>query len=255
MNLSRRIILNLATIVKPCQEKVYQQGNNYCLYDCAQIEDFSSEMLSVNYWQQQNAVTGSAQGRGTTYFVQHQNQQHWVLRHYYRGGLFGKLVNDSYLFIGQTKTRAAQEFTLLKAMTTLGLPVPQPIAYRVEKNGLFYRADLLTARITNAKDLVSILDKNVLSAELWLNIGRTIQSFHQQGIYHHDLNAHNILIDNKEKVWLIDFDRCEQRKPERSWQQKNINRLLRSFHKELKKSPNFHWQADDWQVLMEGYLS
>lgn len=255
MKLSRRIILNLSTIVKPCQKKVYQQGNKYCLYDSAQIDDFNPEMLSARFWQQQNAVTGTAQGRGTTYFVQSASQQQWVLRHYYRGGLVGKLIDDSYLFFRQERTRAVEEFNLLQHMTELGLPVPAPIACRIEKKGLLYRADLLTGRIVNAKDLVALLAEKPLRQEVWLNIGRTIQAFHQQGIYHHDLNAHNILLDDTDKVWLIDFDRGQQRKPEQSWQQKNIDRLLRSFHKEQHLLANFHWQADDWQVLMEGYLS
>ena len=246
--------MNLSTIVKPCQEIIFQQGRNYCLYDRAQIDNFSVEMLSASYWQQQNSVTGTAQGRGTTYFVQHHNK-HWVLRHYYRGGLIGKLINDSYIFTGQKQTRAAQEFALLKTMSKLGLPVPQPIAYRVEKKGLFYRADLLTARISNAQDLVGRLSKKAIAAELWFTIGKVIQAFHQQGIYHHDLNAHNILIDEQAKVWLIDFDRGQQQKPEKKWQQANIDRLFRSLQKEQRKLPNFHWQADCWQTFIEGYLS
>jgi len=246
--------LNLSTIVKPCQEKNFQQGKNYCLYDSAQIDSFSVQMLSASYWQQQNAVTGTAQGRGTTYFVQHQNKQ-WVLRHYYRGGLIGKLINDSYLFTGQQHTRAAQEFALLKAMSELGLPVPHPIAYRVERNGLLYRADLLTARICNAQDLVGILSKKTITPKLWFSIGKVIQAFHQHGIYHHDLNAHNILVDEHNKVWLIDFDRGQQLKPEKKWQQANLDRLLRSFHKEQRKLPTFHWQDNCWETLIEGYVS
>ena len=63
------------------------------------------------------------------------------------------------------------------------------------------------------------------------------------------------LIDDKEKVWLIDFDQGEQRDPQQTWQQANLNRLLRSFNKENAKLPVFHWQADNWQFLLEGYLA
>jgi 3-deoxy-D-manno-octulosonic acid kinase len=254
MKLSRCIILNLATIVKPCQKKVYQQGNLYCVYDQTQIKDFNEEMLAPEYWQRNEAIIGTAQGRGTTYFVQHESEQ-WVLRHYYRGGLIGKLIKDSYLFISQQRTRAAQEFNLLLAMTELGLPVAKPIAYRVEKKGLFYHADLLTARISSAEDLVAVLTKKSLTTATWAAIGQTIQAFHQQGIYHHDLNAHNILIDQLGKIWLIDFDRGQQRKPQKPWQQSNINRLLRSFHKEKQKMPRLHWGVEDWQSFQQGYTA
>jgi 3-deoxy-D-manno-octulosonic acid kinase len=246
--------LNPSAIVKPCQEKIIQQGDNYYCFDENSIADFNENMLSADYWLQEKAITGTAQGRGTTYFVKHLTDE-WVLRHYYRGGLIGKIINDSYLFTGFENTRAAQEFKLLKTLSALKLPAPKPIAYRIKKSGLTYQADILTGRITDAQDLVAILSTDSASDQIWRKIGRCIKSFHQQGIYHHDLNAHNILIDKDERVWLIDFDQGEQRQPNQKWQQANLDRLLRSFNKEKSKLPEFHWQANDWQFLLEGYLS
>jgi len=243
------------------QLKSSQQNGIYCLYDNNEIDRFIPEMLSAHYWQAENAVTGTAQGRGTTWFVQYndkncEQEKHWVLRHYYRGGLIGKIINDSYLFTSQKNTRAAREFTLLTHMQTLALPAPKPIAYRITRHGIFYRADLLSSRIENALDLVAILSKQKLSDELWRNIGVTIKHFHDHNIYHHDLNAHNILIDNNENVFLIDFDRGEIKTSNPvSWQQANMARLQRSFLKELKQLPNFHWQARDWQLLLKGYTN
>lgn len=238
-----------------------QLGNSYCLFDRNEITDFSPEMLCAQYWQENNAITGSAQGRGTTWFVQYLNKtngqaQHWVLRHYYRGGLVGKLINDSYFFTSQKNTRAAKEFALLAHMQTLALPAPKPIAYRVTRNGLFYQADLLSSRIDNAQDLVAILSVRAISDDLWHTIGATIKRFHAQGIYHHDLNAHNILLNAQDEVFLIDFDRGEVKSANQaSWQQANMARLQRSFLKECKQLPRFHWQIENWQLLYEGYLS
>ena len=246
--------MNLSAIVKPCQLNTYQQGAIYCQYDEKMLIEFSPQVFNHQYWQQQNAITGSAQGRGTTWFIEH-HQQAWVLRHYYRGGLIGKLINDSYFYQSMAKTRAAQEFNLLAKMQQLSLPAPAPVAFQVIRNGLFYKADLLSQRIENTQDLVAVLSKTTLSAAIWQRIGETIQAFHHQGIYHHDLNAHNILIDDHDKVWLIDFDRGEQRKINKSWQQANIKRLLRSFNKEKAKLPIFHWQSKNWQQLLIGYQS
>lgn len=250
--------MNPAAIVKPSleksAEKVFQQGNCYCVFNCEQLADFTPQMLSPDYWQHQQAIEGSAQGRGTTYFVKYQ-AQHWVLRHYYRGGLIGKLNKDSYLFTGYHNTRAAQEFTLLTTLKKLSLPAPQPIAYRVIKQGLFYHADLLSSRIENAQDLVAILQQQALTETIWFNIGVMISKFHQHGIYHHDLNSHNILLDQQEKPWLIDFDRGEQRQVDKRWQENNLNRLLRSFRKEKAKLSTFHWQEKNWQTLLNGYQS
>jgi 3-deoxy-D-manno-octulosonic acid kinase len=236
-----------------------EQGKATYFFNKTLITDFNTEMLSPDYWQQQNAVTGSAQGRGTTWFVAYSdsnNTKHdWVLRHYYRGGLIGKIINDSYWFNGLEKTRAACEFALLRHMNTLQLPAPKPIAYRVIQLGLTYRADLLSSRIQHAQDLVAVLSENALTNDVWRRIGATIKRFHHHGIYHHDLNSHNILLDDKEQVFLIDFDRGELRTNpvNTQWKQENMARLQRSFLKELNKLAQFYFTDDNWQALMNGY--
>ena len=246
--------MNPSSIVKHCDEKNFHQDNLYCGYDGKLIDQFSEKMFDADYWQQQHAILGTAQGRGTTYFVKHE-QQEWVLKHYYRGGLIGRVLHDQYWFTGYKNTRAAQEFQLMKLMEKLDLPAPKAVAYRIQKTAFIYRSDILTQRIPAAQDLVGILAKKTIPDRLWRKIGACIKQFHHHGIYHHDLNIHNILIDDHNKVWLIDFDRGEQRTPKQEWQQQNIERLLRSFHKENNKIANFHWHADNWQALMEGYLS
>lgn len=239
--------------------KTIQQDKSYYLYDSHEINAFVPSMLDVSYWQNESAITGSAQGRGTTWFIKYTSQssehaKHWVLRHYYRGGLIGKIIHDSYWFTSQEDTRAAREFTLLSYMQKLTLPAPKPVACRVIRHSFFYRADLLSTRIENAQDLVALLSKQKLSEALWKKIGITIKRFHDNNIYHHDLNAHNILIDKSDNVFLIDFDRGEIRKNnQKTWQQANMARLLRSFEKEKNKLPIFHWQHDNWQLLLEGY--
>jgi 3-deoxy-D-manno-octulosonic acid kinase len=251
--------LNKPAIVKPCNEKSLQLGNIYCRYNNDEISAFVPEMLDGDYWQEKKAIVGSAQGRGTTWFIATPNStgimQNWVLRHYYRGGLIGKVINDLYIFTGIKNTRAAREFDLLITMRALGLPAPKPIAFRVSRHGLFYRADLLSSRIENASDLVAILSKNEVNDNLWQNIGKVIKAFHQQGIYHHDLNAHNILIDDKDKVWLIDFDQGQTRNNQIKWPEENMARLLRSFRKESHKITNFQWREKNWQALLNGYQS
>jgi 3-deoxy-D-manno-octulosonic acid kinase len=253
--------LNKPAIVKPYQEKIYQKDNIYCKYNACLVKNFSPEMLTSEFWREKNSITGTAQGRGTTWFVEYisqqkpqQAKQQWVLRHYYRGGMIGKIIKDKYLFTGQENTRAAAEYQLLNTLQNLALPAPKPIAFRVIKQGMFYQADLLSSRIENSQDLVAMLSEGKIAEEVWLEIGRVIRRFHDAGIYHHDLNSHNILLDENKKVWLIDFDRGEQRKISAVWQQANIARLLRSFEKEKAKLPNFHWEVSDWQLLLDGYL-
>jgi 3-deoxy-D-manno-octulosonic acid kinase len=61
-------------------------------------------------------------------------------------------------------------------------------------------------------------------------VGALVARFHRAGIWHADLNAHNVLVTNEE-LYLIDFDRGRQREPADSWQQANLLRLRRSLVK------------------------
>ena len=258
-------------------EQSFNQGNSYSLYNSALITDFTPDMLTPDYWQIKNAITGTAQGRGTTWFIRYltddnkineeddntQQAQHWVLRHYYRGGLIGKVIKDSYLFNGIENSRAMREFYLLKQMQKWQLPAPKPVACSITRHGLFglcYRADLLSSRIENAQDLVAILSKESIDDNVWRKIGATIKRFHDHGIYHHDLNSHNILIDERQDVHLIDFDRGELRQADEMsnaghWKESNMSRLQRSFLKELHQLVTFHFTDDNWQMLLSGYTN
>jgi len=231
---------------------------DWIFYNPEQMPDISADFFSSAYWQKQEKITGSSVGRGTTWFFKYHHHE-FVLRHYLRGGLIGKFNRDHYLFTGNKTSRSWLEFELLQKLNDLHLPAPLPAAGRVVRSGLMYRADLIIERIPNSRDLVHILRKNPINDELWQNVGHTIAQFHQANVNHADLNAHNILIDDANKVWLIDFDRGQIHSPNQSekarkhWQQSNIQRLHRSFVKELGKNSVFHWQEDNWQQLMKGY--
>lgn len=81
-----------------------------------------------------SAGGGSAIGRGVTWFVKDESR-HLVLRHYYRGGMVGKLVRDRFWFEGVESSRAMAEYRLLAQLSEQGLPVPRPFAARMVKQG------------------------------------------------------------------------------------------------------------------------
>ncbi len=215
-------------------------------YDDSILTDSPEQCCDPDYWQQQNKVIGSAQGRGTTWFVA-LDKMDAALRHYRRGGLFGKLIKDHYIFTGWEQTRSYQEFQLLQTLIKAGVNVPKPIAARSVKRTFCYQADLLSEKIPNAQDLVSILQEKPLSKEMYQKIGNEICKMHAAQVNHTDLNIHNILIDNNDKVWIIDFDKCYQQKGD-DWKQGNWNRLKRSFIKEVGKR-NIHWNEEEWTNL------
>ncbi|TKB56275.1 3-deoxy-D-manno-octulosonic acid kinase [Ferrimonas aestuarii] len=205
-------------------------------------------------WLMQNHhVVGhsSASGRNPAWFLK-LDERRAVLRHYYRGGLPGKVIKDWYLWPGLEATRPFKELALLEQLVRLGLPVSKPLAARVERSGLGYRADLITEQLCGCQDLVGALTQGELPKSRWFELGALLRRFHDAGVYHADLNARNILLDENQ-FFLIDFDRGELRQSEASWQQANLERLKRSLHKEMGRVDGLHWKPEQWQHLMEGY--
>jgi 3-deoxy-D-manno-octulosonic acid kinase len=230
--------------------QILQTKKQQIYYDPTLLNEDIELLFTPLYWQEKNLVLGSAMGRGTTWFVNMQRIE-GALRHYRRGGLFGKIISDHYLFLGWNKTRSLQEFKLLQQLTKAGVNVPRPIAARVIKKVFCYQADLLSEKIPDAQDLVAILQNKSLSNTIYHKIGQEIKKMHQVQVNHTDLNIHNILIDKNNKVWIIDFDKCTKHNGE-GWKEKNLQRLKRSFVKEVKKC-GIYWNEEDWEALLAGY--
>ncbi|MDD9180612.1 MULTISPECIES: 3-deoxy-D-manno-octulosonic acid kinase [Aliivibrio] len=226
--------------------KKIQNKKQTIWYDDSILSGSPEQCCDPEFWQQQNKIIGSAQGRGTTWFVA-LDKMDAALRHYRRGGLFGKLIKDHYIFTGWEKTRSYQEFQLLNTLIKAGVNVPKPIAARATKRTFCYQADLLSQKIPNARDLVAILQEKPLSKEMYQKIGNEIRKMHAAQVNHTDLNIHNILIDDNDKVWIIDFDKCYQQKGD-DWKQGNWDRLKRSFVKEVSKK-NIYWANKEWAHL------
>jgi 3-deoxy-D-manno-octulosonic-acid transferase len=215
----------------------------------------SQSFFDPHCWLQFDAVIGQSTGRNTVWFVQ-AKQQRWVLRHYYRGGLIGKLNKDRFLKVPVPQSRAMAEFQLLQQMHQLGLPVPRPVAALFSTGKISYRADILLELVDGSLDLAKLLRQQALSPVQWQQIGAMIRRFHDAQIYHSDLNCHNILQGPDGKFWLIDFDKCGQRTGEH-WKEQTLARLQRSLHKEASlaadKGQSWHVTLTEWQLLIQGY--
>lgn len=177
----------------------------------------------------------------------------YSFRHFRRGGMVEAVLQDRYLGTGRQNNRAFDEFQLLVWMREQGLPVPQPVAARVQQGSLFYRADLLTIRIPETVSLADFLTYTELTTEQWQKLGAEIAAFHRAGIFHADLNAGNILLDESGCFFVIDFDRC-CRRTAGPWTAGNLKRLQRSFNKlKSKATGDFHFSSANWQQLQLGY--
>ena len=204
------------------------------------------------HWAAQGRAEARGGGRGGVAFVETPAGA-CVLRHYHRGGLAARVVADSYLWTGAKRTRAFREFRLLDHLVASGLPVPAPVAARYARNGMHYRADLIVRRIPSVETLAERLARGALDVALGERIGATIARFHAAGACHADLNAHNILLDARDHVSLIDFDRGSLRKPALSWQQANLARLRRSLFKLGARKRFDDFETRFWHPLLGAY--
>ena len=224
-----------------------RSGNSFFLFDDAIIAQVDDRFFDQNVADS----VGTAMGRGEAIFFTTAEGE-FVLRHYRRGGLPAKILDDRYLGASLDGSRAWREWRLLDELYRDGLPVPQPIAARVVKQGLFYRADLVTRKL-DAQPLADILLRESIDLELWHRLGETIATFHRHHIYHADLNARNIMLAGDGHFYLIDFDRGARRATAGGWQRSNLDRLRRSFDKFYKNNQNFNFAESEWQQLLRGY--
>lgn len=207
------------------------------------IPAFNPECFDEHILARKNLVDGLATaGRGNTVFFTLENKP-LVLRHYRRGGLVRHISEAHYVYTGMSASRALREFDMLVYLQSLSLPAPLPYACRVQRKGLLYKASLITYRLPGNTLAQCISDigssrgqDHALGAQQWSDLGKTIAGFHAAGIYHADLNAHNIIIENSQRIALLDFDRsCIKRLPKRpaesGWCHDNMKRLLRSIKK------------------------
>ncbi len=198
---------------------------------------------------ERGVLTGTSPGRRSAWYFRHADRS-MVLRHYWRGGMVARISPDVYLWAGLRRARPVREWQLLQAMRDHELPVPRPVAARVDRRTLCYRGDLVTLTIPRAQTFDSVICQGLDDAALWKAVGETIRRFHAAGFHHADLNVRNILVDQGGTVWLIDWDRGSRQAPGRWWRS-NLKRLRRSLDKQplLAERAGRHW--DDLRLAYD----
>ncbi len=228
-----------------------QIGPSLILYDASRISQMNEALFEPAHWPGASTAPGYAGGRGNTLFVQHAGQD-WVLRHYHRGGLVGRYLNDRFLWTGLRRSRPYREFILLEELVRRGLPVPEPIAARAVRHGLVYSADLITQKIPDVVPLSTRLAQQSLGENVWRRVGYLIGEFHTQRVYHADLTAHNLQINGADNIFLLDFDRGRIMPESGAWQENNLRRLQRSLNK-ISATENISIPIASWGCLVDAY--
>ncbi len=227
-------------------------GFGAVLCNAAVDAEVTPAWFEPRFWIARGAVLGEAPGRGTTTLFEHDGRR-YALRHYRRGGAAAKLSADRFLWSGEARARPVRELQLNLRMHAAGLPVPLPVAARYERDGLAYHGDLITELLPGTQSLAAALAAGDVGLSTWAAVGRCIRVFHDYGLCHADLNAHNILLAADDKVHLIDFDRSARRAPG-LWRDANLARLRRSLDKLEDGRAQRRFDDAQWQCLLAAYF-
>lgn len=231
---------------------VRRQGSSTIWHDPSVIEDIAASDFDPPLHRPDARPMATGSGRGQVHVVD-VGQATVLLRHYRRGGLMARISRDRFLGSDPWASRSMREYLLLRLMRSWRLPVPPPVAARVEKIGPTYRNDIMVGLLPGTRNLVQIMAVAPIPVGAWETIGRAIRRMHDRQVHHSDLNAHNLLLDEGGQAWIVDFDKCAVRAGD-DWKQANLQRLLRSLRKEKELQPICHWREEqDWPALLAGY--
>jgi 3-deoxy-D-manno-octulosonic acid kinase len=231
-------------------ERLVTAGQHFMLADAARAEAPIAAWFDAGEWRRAGAVALETSGRGEVLIVAH-GAESWVLRHYRRGGIVARFIDDHYLWLGADRARAFREWRLLRKLRAAGLPVPNPVAAHLYRTGIIYTADIITSYLPETRKLSWYIEQGRVPADRWRRIGALIRSVHDHGVDHPDLTAHNILLDDAGHEFLVDFDNALERPPG-SWRRAGVERFNRSLRKvALETGTEFDTQA--WAEVEAGY--
>jgi 3-deoxy-D-manno-octulosonic acid kinase len=230
--------------------KLVVSGRHVMLLAAERDETPRPDWFDPEEWRRAGAVAIETSGRGAVLIVAH-GPETWVLRHYRRGGLVARFIDDHYVWLGAERTRAFREWRLLRKLCAAGLPVPNPVAAHVYRTGVIYTADIITSYLHGTHKLSWFIAQGRAPADCWLRIGAMIRAIHDHGVDHPDLTAHNVLLDDSGNTYLVDFDNA-QAKPPGPWQRMGVERFKRSLRK-VALETGTEFDAAAWREIEAGY--
>lgn len=179
--------------------KAYQFGT------CMSLTEVQMNLL-IGFFSQPPPMSGAVLGgRSSVGYHRLETLGPVVVKHYKRGGLLGRLVKSRYMKWG--KSRSQLEFELLQKAQDLGINAPEPLLY-ASRGRLIYRAWLVTREIKTPLSLARLsLDDEKRTRQVMASVIEQISRLIDNRIMHVDLHPGNVVVDRKDRVFLLDFDK------------------------------------------------
>jgi 3-deoxy-D-manno-octulosonic acid kinase len=173
-----------------------------------------------------------------------------VVRRLMHGGLLRHVTG--WRFVSPRRTLRELEVSL--HLASHGVPTPEILAVRVQRQGWFHRIDVITRLVPDSVDLLTFLENpRPECGDIMQGAGALIRRMHDLGVYHADLHIKNILRDSGGGLWLLDLDKaCRFDEVPGIMKRLNLRRFVHSVNK---------WQhrgrlrvCADWRErFMDGY--
>ena len=182
--------------------KIY---NSYHFGSGSDIDDQQLKQLIRFFNLPKNSVHSDLGGRTSITVVRLQGIGSVVIKYYRRGGAIRYLMKKRYVKCG--KTRCEIEYELLQKVRSLGINAPEPVAFAY-RGRLFYQCWLVTREIQDHQTLVQISRSNAELARMAMKaVVKQVSMLIQNNILHADLHPGNVIVDNQNQVYLLDFDK------------------------------------------------
>ena len=186
----------------------------------------------------------------------------WAVRHYRRGGGM-RIMDDRFLRLG--RPRSLRELESSVRVRELGITTPRVVAAAVYPVGLFYRADLVTEFVYDARELADVLlgtpDSSVPPADADTRARaltcttQLVARMAERGIRHPDLNARNILLAQSShgmEAILLDLDRCVIGSRSASGDGPGLRRRLARSIRKLQRTRPGGLSDEEMKVILTG---
>ncbi len=174
-----------------------------------------------------------------------------------------RFLADRFLRLGTP--RSLRELESSVRARELGIPSPRVVAAAVYPSGPFYRADLITEFVYDARELADVLlgtsdfsippsDADTRALAL-AGTHRLVASLVAHGVRHPDLNARNILLaptSQGMEAIVLDLDRCAVSGSSRPGDGERLRRRLARSIRKLERTRSGGLSDEEMEIILKG---
>ncbi len=233
------------------QSAIFRQRRQTILYDADRLPRPSALWFTAEHWAAAQILPG---GRGASWRLSTPYGEA-VLRQARRGGWAARVSVGRYWYNGAARCRSFREWRCLAHLRSCGIDcTPEPWAAYCGRHGWTAEQALITGFIPGTP-LPELPAGQLAESELWRRAGRVLGRLCRAGVAHRDFHLGNLLLDERQQLWVLDFDRARCVPGKTFSGRAQIGRLLRSLRRRRGALPGLPEMAAVHEWLQQGLES